>query len=190
MNRIATIDPVDAESTSQLSEFFSYLREHIAENGMPGVGYFQPMSRTTSIVSPEREAGFRNALTIPIDAPGWRRLWLARSPKANIIGHIDLRGHAEPHAGHRCLLGMGVHSGNRRQGVGMLLLAHAKEWARCVAMLEWIDLQVLSVNHAAKALYHRAGFVTVGEMPEMFRIDGKTFDYTSMSLRLSSDNVT
>ncbi len=49
---------------------------------------------------------------------------------------------------------------------------------------EWIDLQVLSVNTPAIALYHRTGFQKTGEIPAMFHIDGQAFDYTSMSKRL------
>lgn len=52
--------------------------------------------------------------------------------------------------------------------------------------LDWIDLRVLSSNRAAIALYRRSGFVTVGEIPAMFCIDGQEFAYTSMRLRLAA----
>ena len=79
---------------------------------------------------------------------------------------------------------MGVDRGHRRAGLGAALIAHARHWATTVARLEWIDLQVISENQAALALYRHAGFVVAGEMKEMFKIDGKTFSYTTMSTRL------
>jgi ribosomal protein S18 acetylase RimI-like enzyme len=47
-----------------------------------------------------------------------------------------------------------------------------------------VDLQVMSQNHAALALYRRAGFATVGELDDMFNIDGLAFSSTTMSMRL------
>jgi ribosomal protein S18 acetylase RimI-like enzyme len=45
------------------------------------------------------------------------------------------------------------------------------------------DLQVISENQAAVSLYQRAGFVKMGELPDMFRIDGRACAYTTMSMR-------
>lgn len=182
-----SLEAIGPETTEQLTEFFTYLREHVAENGSPGTGYFQPLSREASVFPAEREERFRNALAIEVGSPGWRRLWVARTPEGRIAGHVDLRGHADPHTAHRCLLGIGVHSAGRRNGVGAFLLENARHWARSVAGLEWIDLQVLSVNQAARRLYHRVGFVTIGEVLDMFKIDGQSFGYTYMALRLGAE---
>lgn len=178
------IEAVSPAATEQLNAFFAYLREHVAENGAPDKGYFQPMSRETSNVSLEREERVRSALRVDTAQSGWRKLWLARTSQGTIAGHIDLRGHSEPHTAHRCLLGIGVHGSYRRMGLGVSLLQSAKNWAQDVANLEWIDLQVLSANQAAIRLYHRFGFVTVGEIPDMFRFDGQSFGYSTMALRL------
>lgn len=118
-----------------------------------------------------------------------RRLWLALSSSGQIAGHIDLRGHPEHFASHRCLLGIGVCSLNRKSGVGLSLLEFAASWARSTGQLEWIDLQVLSVNEAAKKLYYRFGFVKVGEVPEMFELDGQRFGYTYMAIRLCNASI-
>jgi ribosomal protein S18 acetylase RimI-like enzyme len=40
--------------------------------------------------------------------------------------------------------------------IGFALIAHARQRATCVAQLDWIDLQVISENRAALALYRRA----------------------------------
>jgi ribosomal protein S18 acetylase RimI-like enzyme len=67
--------------------------------------------------------------------------------------------------------GMGVRHDLRRRGLAGRLLAHATAWA-AAQRLGWIDLQVLSANAPAVALYRREGFVIQGGRPDMFRVDG------------------
>lgn len=40
---------------------------------------------------------------------------------------------------------------------------------------------MLSVNAPARRLYARCGFVQVGELADMFRIDGEALGYTFMA---------
>ena len=178
----STIEPLDADG---FLAFVAYLNDHLADNG-DDAGYFQPLPRRASFLPAERAAAFRDGLHVTVASHGWRRAWVARSEQGDIVGHIDLRSHPEGLTGHRCLLGMGVDRGNRRAGLGAALIAHARQWATDVARLEWIDLQVISDNQAALALYARAGFVKAGEIADMFRIDGNSFSYTTMSLRLDA----
>jgi len=65
------------------------------------------------------------------------------------------------------------------------LIEHAEQWARANTALEWIDLQVLSENTPAMQLYARMGFELVGEIPDMFRIDGRSFSYTTMARKIA-----
>lgn len=176
---------IEALSPADFDEFITYLDDHLRENGSPDVGYFQPLSRSASSFPEERKAAFRTGLEIAVGESGWRRAWVARGAEGQILGHIDLRGHAERYAAHRCLLGMGVHRNLRRQGLGAALIKHAWLWAASSG-LEWVDLQVLSNNQAALALYRQAGFVQVGEVPHMFKIDGLAFSYTTMAMPCSS----
>lgn len=178
-------EPLEA---GDFAEFIAYLNDHLADNGGED-GYFQPLPRGQSGFTAERAAPFRNGLAIAVGDAGWRRAWVARSTEGRIVGHIDLRAHPERFTGHRCLLGMGVDRHYRRAGLGAALLAHARRWATEAARLEWMDLQVMSQNHAALALYRRAGFETVGEIDDMFNIDGKAFSYTTMSMRLICGNL-
>jgi ribosomal protein S18 acetylase RimI-like enzyme len=171
---------------ADFSEFIAYLNVHLSDNGSDGTGYFQPLPRNRSTFPSEREAAFRNGFDAPIGEKGWRRTWVARSPQQRIVGHVDLRGHPDGFTQHRCLLGMGVDRGHRRAGLGVELVEHARHWASTAAQLAWIDLQVISENLAALALYQRMGFVTAGELTDMFRIDGKSFSYTTMSMHLKS----
>lgn len=183
MTQALSIAPVHE---SDIAGFVAYLNDHLADNGGEGAGYFQPLPREQSFFSADRAAAFRAGLATAVGSKGWRRAWAARAADGRIAGHIDLRAHAEGGAEHRCLLGMGVDRHYRRAGLGMALIAHAREWAANAAKLEWIDLQVIGENRAATGLYQRAGFAGMGDIPDMFRIDGKSFSYVTMSLRLGA----
>ncbi|MDB5935670.1 MAG: hypothetical protein JWQ01_3014 [Massilia sp.] len=183
MMTMATIEPLRAED---FSGFIAYLNDHLSDNGGAGAGYFQPLPRAASAFDPERAAVFKAALDAAVGSRGWRRAWVARSERRQIVGHIDLRAHPDGFTQHRGLLGMGVDRDHRRAGLGGALIAHARSWATEVAQLEWLDLQVISANEAALALYRRAGFVKAGEMTDMFRIDGHSFSYTTMSMPLTA----
>lgn len=164
--------------------FLAYLNDHLSDNGQGDTAYFQPLPRAESRFPPEKAEAFKYGMQTALGSAGWRRVWVARDDAGAIAGHIDLRAHPERHAAHRCLLGMGVGRAHRKQGLGGRLIVHAQQWA-LAAGLRWIDLQVLSANTPAIQLYHRSGFRQTGEIPDMFNIDGQSFNYTSMSLSVS-----
>ena len=167
-----------------LPSFFAYLHDQLRDNGTGGTALFMPMPRNASIFPPEKEAAFRAALDIPLLQPGWRRAWIAIDADDNIAGHIDLRARPESVSAHRTLLGMGVHRDSRKQGLGAALIDVAAQWAQQEGFA-WIDLEVLSANHVARQLYARCGFAQVGELADMFRIDGESLGYTFMARRLA-----
>lgn len=171
-------------ASSAFAVFFEYLNDHLSDNGKSGSVYFQPLPYAESVFSADRAKAFRDALDIPMGEPGWRRLWGAFTPNQKLVGHIDLRAHPERFAAHRCLLGMGVDRDSRKFGLGQRLIEHAEKWALDIGTVEWVDLQVLSINEPAIRLYQRSGFAKTGEVPEMFRIDGQPFSYTSMTKRV------
>ncbi|MCE3605487.1 GNAT family N-acetyltransferase [Massilia sp. P8910] len=175
---------IRAAGGDDLDAFFVYLNDHLRDNGSGTTALFMPMPRAASRFGPEREAAFRKALGIALGQPGWRRLWLAIDAQGGIAGHIDLRARPEGACAHRTLLGMGVHRDARKQGLGARLIDLAATWAAGEAGLDWIDLEVLSVNAAARQLYGRCGFVQTGDIADMFRIDGEALAYTFMSRRL------
>ena len=168
---------------TDLAALFAYLNDHLADNGKDGAPLFQPMARGESRLPPEKEAGFITGLGTAVGEPGWRRVWLAFDNSGAIAGHIDLRARIEKPAAHRALLGMGVHRDHRRHGLGARLIDTAMAWARAQAGIDWIDLEVLSSNHPARSLYESSGFATVGEIDDMFRIDGEQLAYTFMTRR-------
>jgi len=178
-----TIHYIRAAGEADLAAFFPYLADQLSDNGQHGNPLFQPMPRGQGGVPPGRIEAFTRGMATPLSQPGWRRLWLALDGDA-IVGHVDLRARPEAEAAHRCILGMGVHRDARRLGLGMALLNVAIDWAAANPALDWLDLEVLSVNTPARALYRKRGFVQTGETPDLLRIDGERHGYASMTLPL------
>ena len=173
---------IEAVDDAAFDAFFAYLDDHLSDNGRDGV-YFQPLPREAAGFPADKRASVRHGLAVPVGEPGWRRAWVARDARGRVAGHVDLRAHPEPFAGHRCLLGMGVERGHRRQGLARRLLAHAAAWAGEQG-LRWIDVRVLSINEPAVALYRAEGFLMQGGTPDMFEIDGQSFGDLFMARKL------
>lgn len=165
---------------ADLPPFFVYLDDHLRDNGRDGAPLFQPLSRAQSQLPPGLKVAFIEGLAIPVGEPGWRRLWLAVDSRGSIAGHIDLRARPEPLARHRAMLGMGVHRAYRRRGLGTQLVDTAVDWARSQDGLKWIDLEVLSENRPAVALYLRSGFAMTARVEDMLEIDGVSQDLSYM----------
>ena len=171
---------IRATKEADLPALFAYLDDHLSDNGVGATALFMPISRSDPGFPPEKEASMRNGIKIALGQPGWRRSWIALSADGQIAGHVDLRARPEAASRHRALLGMGVHRAHRRQGLGALLMEVAASWARSEA-IAWIDLDVISANTPAIALYQRCGYTLVGELPDMFRIDGESLGHTFMT---------
>ena len=175
---------IESLSESGCDDFFQYLNDHLSDNGAEDMGYFLPLPKSESRFQSDKQQSFRDGLGVSVGSSGWRRAWVARAANQQIVGHVDLRPHPVRFTGHRCLLGLGVHRQHRRVGLGSLLLAHATDWAVAHSGLEWLDLQIMSANAPAMQLYLRAGFSRVGEMVDMFKMDGRCFSATTMTKRL------
>jgi ribosomal protein S18 acetylase RimI-like enzyme len=79
---------------------------------------------------------------------------------------------------------MGVHRAHHGQGLASSLIETATQWARDEAGIGWIDLEVLSENEPAVALYLRTGFTMLARVSNMLRIDGVGHDLTYMTRAL------
>jgi ribosomal protein S18 acetylase RimI-like enzyme len=182
--------PIDIRpaDVADLPAFFVYLDDHLRDNGKDGAPLFQPLSRAQSQLPPGVKVFFINGVAIQVGEPGWRRLWLALDSRGSIAGHIDLRARPEPGARHRAMLGMGVHRAYRRRGLGARLLDTAVDWARGENNLKWIDLEVLSENHPAVALYLRSGFTMTARIADMLQINGASHDLSYMTCALEEFN--
>lgn len=164
-------------------ENFDAFADYLREPAPAGKDAGSAISATTNVISPNA-ALFRDAITLEPGAPGWRRAWVLRTPDGSVVGHADLRGHPVPAAAHRCLIGVSVMPAYRRRGWGARLMAQAETWLVEHSALEWVDLQVLSMNEGAFRLYLAGGYVKVGEIAEMFKVDGQYFSFISMSKKL------
>jgi RimJ/RimL family protein N-acetyltransferase len=184
MSMMVSINPLHSDA---FDTFAAYLSELVADNGRDGAPLFQPLARAESCFDRAWAQSFRGALDVPLFERGWRRAWIASLADGRIVGHVDLRARPEDHATHRCLLGMGVHREQRGAGIGTGLLQHAHDWATSQTALDWIDLQALSSNNAAIRLYQRFNFVDTGELVDLFRIEGQSMGFRSMTLRLVRD---
>jgi ribosomal protein S18 acetylase RimI-like enzyme len=174
---------IEALAEADFDDFFRYLGEQLAENGRGGV-YFQPMADAQDGVPAGKQQAFRDGFATPLGMLGWRRAWLARDAQGRVCGHVDLRAHDSPYSSHRCQLGMGVQREHRRIGLARQLLAHATRWAGEQG-LKWIDLQVLSSNEPAVALYRAEGFLMQGGKPDLYVIDGVSLGEVEMARRVS-----
>lgn len=188
---------IDRASSAQPDELVSYLSE-LQQNPFAGdplgsAASFGPLPAPTAGLaqgwSSTPGAG-ASAVTMgndmPLNQPGWRRVWLARSSTNQILGHVDLRSHPVRFDVHRCLLGMAVRDGQRRRGIGKSLLAHAERWAAATNQLRRIDLQIRPNNIVAVAFYRRWGYVNSGEFTDL-RFDGRgSARYIRMEKRLQA----
>ena len=173
---------IRAVGPDDLDALLRYLRDSVGDNGEGATPLFMPVPRGVSAMTPDRVASFRDGIARAVGEPGWRRIWTARDAASDeILGHVDLRAQASPYSAHRAWLGMGVHRAHRGQGLGRLLLEYAMAQAAAMPGLEWVDLQVLAGNVAARRLYERARFVVTGEVADVFRIDGAKVGEVSMT---------
>ena len=174
---------IEAATKSDMSDFFTYLTLQLADNGRGDTPLFQPVSREDSIVSVTTRQRFMQGVSTPLGEPGWRLLWLAKDESGRIMGHVDIRPYDDDYCAHRVLLGMGVDRHFRRQGIAQQLLNHAIDYCRNLEQIDWLDLNVLSNNKAAKQLYLNTGFQLLGEVEDRYRIDGVPFSEMSMVLK-------
>lgn len=168
-------------SENDLEKFFKYLEAHLEENGLDGYDLFQPLTKSQSKLSDILRSKFSEGISIESGEIGWRRLWLAVDEQEEVIGHIDIRNHPEANTQHRVLLGMGIDSSCRRLGLGSRLLKEVISYCESQNHISWLDLWVIASNTAAISLYNKTKFVKTGEIEDMFRIDGCSYGYISMS---------
>lgn len=168
----------------RIDDFFVYLNDHISDNGKKNTPLFLPISREDLSIPMELIDSFRDGLSISINKLGWRRVLVAVNKKNEIIGHIDLKSYNQKYTNHRAIMGMGVHREHRKEGLGSLLIESLLDWIKNENIIERIDLWVLSENNPAIRLYSKLGFQKVGEVEDMFRIDGSSNNYIMMTKKI------
>lgn len=167
---------------SDLASFFDYIATQLVENADDESPLFQPMSKDSCQVTEQFEAKFYTGFDIGVGELGWRKLWVVKDSNQRVVAHIDLRHYNQEYKYHRVLLGMGVDSSLRKQGIGEKLIQAVIQFCRQQSTIDWLDLNVLTNNVAAKNLYLKCGFSVIGEMSDCYRIDGQSVSELSMTL--------
>jgi RimJ/RimL family protein N-acetyltransferase len=107
---------------------------------------------------------------------------------APVIGWCDITPHEGEWFSHRGRLGMGVHPGFRRCGIGTRLLHAALGHAWKIG-LERVELEVFASNRAARQLYERIGFAVEGTLLRARKFDGDYDDLVLMALFPKTDET-
>lgn len=167
------------------------LAEHwqreVVDNGRDGL-WFSPYDpdEDAKPITDDRIAQITAAIARPLSEPMWQRVWTLRhrdQPEV-VLGSLSLHGGRITSELHRCSLGMGIEPEHRGQRNGTAMVETAIEWARSITQLAWIDLGVFEGNRRARALYERAGFATVAERPDAFRVRDVRITDVTMTLDL------
>jgi ribosomal protein S18 acetylase RimI-like enzyme len=179
MERRSAPVPLGADDQAELAAHFC--RQHGALDAL-GVPLFSALSAPAEAGELEA-ADIASRLTLPLSAPGWRRVWVARPDGGLIAAHLVLRGADLVPALHRARVSLGVEPGFQRQGLGESLLRAAIAFA-ADSGLAWLELWVFGHNAAAIALYRKLGFAEAGRTVDQFRVGGQSIDDLTMTLAL------
>lgn len=103
-----------------------------------------------------------------------------------ILGRMSLSRDPHPASRHVADLGLMVHDGHRRRGIGTRLLDAAVEWAR-VAGVTKLELHVFPWNEPALRLYESFGFEREGYRKAHYDRDGELVDAILMALAVPEE---
>jgi len=157
-----------------------HMERHSAESGRAGDIVFAPFEDFDGEAWRTKRV---ELWRIPIDEPGWERLWGAFDGD-QLVGHLTLNGASLEASLHRVRLGIGIERAYRRRGLGRELMHTALAWARDEPQLAWVDLGVFAHNRVARDLYASLGFVEIATVSDLFRVHGRSIDDVTMTLRL------
>lgn len=100
-----------------------------------------------------------------------------------IVGMVSLKGNSKKRLKHHANLGISVLKDYWNLGIGTNLMAAAIGYA-VETGLEIIDLEVVTNNEAAIALYEKFGFEVIGKYNNFLKIDDNYLDVYLMNLYL------
>ena len=107
-----------------------------------------------------------------------------------LVGTIGLQRRIPAKLAHKAdLWGVYVHPAQRGLGIAQALLTTTVQHARTMLGLQQLQLGVASHNHAAIALYQRAGFVRFAVEPRCLCVDGVCYDEDWMLLTLTAPHT-
>lgn len=166
----------------QIDLYIKHLHQHMSESGIDDIVY-TPYHRGFKHPLKEMKNKTKERLKLKLTELNWVRVFGAFENE-KLLGHLDLRGAHLPTSLHRCQLGIGLDKHARGRGLGNELMLAAIEWVKNETELEWIDLNTFSHNKAALELYKKCGFIQVGCVEDMFRVDGEQIADLQMTLKI------
>ncbi|PAA26231.1 GNAT family N-acetyltransferase [Pseudomonas fragi] len=101
-------------------------------------------------------------------------LYLVAELNGQIVGHALLEPLGLEALAHIMNLTIVVHPGHVGQGIGHQLMAQLLEWAGARQGLVKIELRVRELNHHARHLYQKFGFVEEGRLQKRIRLPDGT----------------
>jgi GNAT superfamily N-acetyltransferase len=106
-----------------------------------------------------------------------------------IVGHAFLEPLPLSATAHVVRLSLFVHVGHEHRAVGRALMEGLLRWARASSSVEKVELQVLSANATAIAMYRAHGFVEEGRKTRRVKIGPKDYlDDVYMALWVSDSS--
>ena len=111
-------------------------------------------------------------------------LYLIAEYNGEIVGSCHLSTYSKERLSHRAEIGLSVRKDMWGNRIGTQFMERLLEFARNVANIEIISLEVRSDNERAIALYRKFGFETVGSFKGFMKIDGECVDCDIMRLSL------
>lgn len=167
------------------------VRSSLPEHAAAQLAFAREMFRTSPYVltvpdeftmTEEQEAKF---LGERLDSP--TAVFLNAVHDGEIVGSLDLAGHAKRKIAHQALLGMGIAEAWRGRGVGDALMRAALEWATSHPTIEIVTLGVFAVNEPALKLYRKHGFLEYGRLPRALKQpEGGEFENIDMYKRVKA----
>ena len=108
-------------------------------------------------------------------------VFLCATQGGQLVGQLDFAGGMHPRKRHAGGVSVSVHRDMRGQGVGSRLLKALIAWVETNPIITRVELEVLSNNLRAVALYNRFGFEIEGTKKQAVMIDGQSVDNIMMA---------
>ena len=111
-------------------------------------------------------------------------LYLIAECDGEIVGSCHLSSYSKERLAHRAEIGLSVKKDIWGKGIGTQFMERLIDFARNVANVEIVSLEVRSDNERAVGLYRKFGFETIGTFKGFMKIHGQYVDCDMMSLSL------
>lgn len=113
-----------------------------------------------------------------------KQLFLVAVNDSEIVGTASLMGFSKPRLAHRAELSICVKKSMWGKQIGSRFMEELLRFAKDIAKIRVLSLEVRSDNERAIALYKKFGFETIGTFEGFLNIDGNDIPFEMMQLHL------